>query len=220
LIEALIVIGIIALLASIMIPVLQRSRQSARTVHCSSNLGQLMRGWYVALADRDDRVPLTIGLPSPGKPMWHTVLRETLATPSIPPGTGRPRSGVMLCPAIERAFEGPAYPNDAVGYAVNSRFRPGQPAGDNQGVVWSAIGRPSRYPWLLDPFIVVASPVNWSPRSYFGAVPTDQWNIGYYHPAQRTAVAFADSHVQLVDALATDGPTDASGTPHWLLDGP
>ena len=59
LIELLVVIGIIALLVSILVPVLQRSRQNAKAVHCSSNIKQLFLG-LTLYENENETFPLSL----------------------------------------------------------------------------------------------------------------------------------------------------------------
>ena len=53
LVELLLVIGIIALLLAILLPALSRARQSARAIHCASNLRQVGTGWLLYAIDNN-----------------------------------------------------------------------------------------------------------------------------------------------------------------------
>jgi prepilin-type N-terminal cleavage/methylation domain-containing protein/prepilin-type processing-associated H-X9-DG protein len=57
LVELLVVIGIIALLISILLPALGRARQQAKTVQCLSNLRQMGMGWQLYLNQSKGRLP-------------------------------------------------------------------------------------------------------------------------------------------------------------------
>jgi len=57
LIELLVVIAIIAILAALLLPVLSRAKDKARTTGCLNNLKQLQVGWHLYAADFNDSMP-------------------------------------------------------------------------------------------------------------------------------------------------------------------
>jgi prepilin-type processing-associated H-X9-DG protein len=64
LVELLVVIGIIALLISILLPVLSRARESAKRTGCLNNLRQVHAAFYCYAMDNADQVPLGYRTPS------------------------------------------------------------------------------------------------------------------------------------------------------------
>ena len=63
LVELLVVIGIIALLISVLLPALNKARAASRTTVCLSNLRQMGMAWQMYLQESKGRLPHSI---------WHT----------------------------------------------------------------------------------------------------------------------------------------------------
>jgi prepilin-type N-terminal cleavage/methylation domain-containing protein len=57
LIELLVVVGIIAVLAGLLLPVLNRARGKAGSVQCLNNMRQLTMGWTLYAKDNEGRLP-------------------------------------------------------------------------------------------------------------------------------------------------------------------
>ncbi len=129
LIELLVVIAIIAILAAMLLPVLTKARDMARTTACRNNLKQLGLATYLYDGDHDGYLPTADGKDPaaiPYSPGWQFVLR--------------PYAGKWLCanvgswdPAMvtQNIAMCPAYEN----YIINQWFG-GPPAGTWGAGVW------------------------------------------------------------------------------------
>lgn len=85
LVELLVVIGIIALLISILLPALARARDSANAVKCQSNLKTLMTAFLMFAQDHKNALPggkhdVSSIQPDPDKRCWLT--KDGLSTPA------------------------------------------------------------------------------------------------------------------------------------------
>ena len=120
LVELLVVIGIIAILISILLPVLNRVKEQANAVKCASNLRELSKMWYQYAAENKGlstpgRLPKFDGLNSPYwigngmqyRPHWYEVFGAAMKNyasrdPSPTEGDGwKVDSDLYVCPSMD-----------------------------------------------------------------------------------------------------------------------
>jgi prepilin-type N-terminal cleavage/methylation domain-containing protein/prepilin-type processing-associated H-X9-DG protein len=109
LVELLVVIGIIAVLMSILLPALNRARESAKAVTCASNLKQIGIAFAMYVNDNNDFTPNFIYNPSPdpqipGELQWsHALWRYLAARPTGVGVTGMEemKQTVFFCPSAK-----------------------------------------------------------------------------------------------------------------------
>ena len=125
LIELLVVIAIIAILASMLLPALNKARDKAKGIKCTSNCKQLGTGFAMYINDSDDMYPPRQWSPASGAGTWKRSWLYML-TPYIgqqfiedDSSTYAPlkQNSVFRCPSLSQTQAGSYY---SCGYGYNS----------------------------------------------------------------------------------------------------
>ena len=124
LIELLVVIAIIGILASLLLPVLSRTKERALRVSCANNLHQIGVGWTVYLGDFNAILPCDWPIPASANP-WRTG-EAYRVVPGTAPGPGIPTN---------------------ITYDTDGRTPPGPDGPWNLGLLWStrAVANPASF---------------------------------------------------------------------------
>jgi prepilin-type N-terminal cleavage/methylation domain-containing protein/prepilin-type processing-associated H-X9-DG protein len=112
LVELLVVIGIIAVLVSILLPSLNNARRSARDVQCASNMRELANSMVMYAGENKGKYPPNIndlpGTPPPGNPDYVYWYDDDIIGPYLPKtvktGTGSIGGPIFNCPEDEEGL--------------------------------------------------------------------------------------------------------------------
>lgn len=187
LIEMLVVIAIIALLAAVIIPAVNRGLDNSRRIACASNLRSLGEATLAYVVDHKQKIPFIKASSGPGSgyanPPWFNLL--------APYAGGVVRSNISLEPGTDTAFRCPAQRGD---FAISYGPSIGAFVDGNSHLVYSQIVSPSEKVWLLD-------------------VPPG--NVYFFNPAIPAEAWTAPRHRNLANVLYFDGHVDTA-TPEDL----
>ncbi len=226
LVELLVVIGIIAVLISILLPALQKARVAATSVACMSNQRQILTGILMYAGEHDGLFPPgEAELPNPNNPMvnapfrWFTqpFVGQYMATETHLPHYTTVR--VFFCPATEfgkltsqpRFYGG----NFGIGYNCHPHARLWKSASSGPSAKFGTIRQPSQMLILADVGAGMTADTTNNNRwvQYYngsGVALSGLYSsqpayeaISYRH-GRRGNVGFADGHVETFSVTKAD----------------
>lgn len=119
LIELLIVIAIIAILAAMLLPALNKARELSRATACVGNLKQLGVVYHMYAMDHQDWI--IRGLSKPGGTPWFYQIVKSSYLGDNNVWNARKRKAVFVCPSDNRPVYDPADPASAwISYGTNT----------------------------------------------------------------------------------------------------
>ena len=230
-VELLVVIGIITLLVAILLPVIARAREQARTVQCASNLRQIYHAMVMYANEHKGTLPNPVGHPANNKPysaIWvprwgeYDWERGTL-WPYIPGGPPA-RQELFLCPTdVEPRYASATIglplpdPNTSRNFSYNFNTHlivRGFSWGNVWGMKMTEIRKPSHKILIyemLSPGSTQGGPAAYDP--YVGDIAV---LLSTRHNG-RANQGFADGHVELFDPTVFAGKVSG---PNGLWDNP
>lgn len=214
--ELLIVIGIIAILAALLIPGVKWSVSNARSLKCSTNLRQIAAATLLYASDNDGKMPTAISSPDPSTSGGDVWIKKLDPYVPIPKAGVYGKDNVFFCP---EGLSPRDWANSATDYACNDRIDTVSTTGVFAQQAWgvwqenvrvSQISSPSRVLLAADAFY--ASDVRhgcWGVglgglenATYFGKPTLPSKGIAPRHFFQNNPVrgkfnaAFCDGHVE------------------------
>ena len=200
LIELLVVIAIIAILASLLLPSLQRARTLAYGTACINNERQVVQAMLSYSDDSGEWLPPNQTGSSP-TPNYYRFWPSILPYHNYLPAKATELGGILSCPAEKKG-------KGAFGHYSSNRRLLGYP-GDSVAAPrhkLSQVRRSSQMPVLFDCDSTVAD-FTAGNTNYFMGIQVDRM-IGYYrHGGLRANVGYLDMHCENKNQAALiDGP--------------
>ena len=150
LIELLVVIAVIAILASLMLPALNRARETARSSICQSNLKNIGLALSGYLSDYNDIFPPSMWGGSSWSDWKYDWMQMVAPNAGMNLGTGQngwssiPKNSIFFCGSREASHKGEKISGAFVSYGYNAFS-----LGSSNYSVYSAYGKSTSYPQKL-----------------------------------------------------------------------
>lgn len=227
LLELLIVVGIIAVLAALLLPVLSRAKEKAREATCQSNLHQIAIGFQLYWQDNHDEFPApgskTEYGPQPEDWIWWEQDRDVTRSAIARYVSGfNPK--VFTCPSDRDAqrLQGEGRLRDdpyRYSYSLTSysltpdKVNPGMstlitPARKAYPFKSSQIRHPSAKIMLVEEDRRTLNDSRWLPVAY-ADTPNPEYNLIASRHGQQGNVVFADSHIRAEQPVFGRDPTNS-----------
>jgi len=205
LVELLVVIGIIALLVSILLPALNKAREDAKRVRCLSNQRQLVMAWQMYASDNKGHIVSSNTPFYPSTPWWYWAAGGNTLDCLY---NGK------LWPYLKN-YDVYKCPNDRIMYTHTYSIN-GYLAGENGDRIFTTGA--IKKSWATFVFIEELDPRGWEMNSFMpNHYPSNNWNDipGNMHGNADT-ISFADGHAIVwvwSDPRTYKNPTQGMSTP-------